>query len=98
MEYHWPGNVRELKNVIERAVMIAEEDFIQMKHLPSHMIDTKERLHEVDEKRVLSINEVERIHIEKVLRIAGGNRQKAASLLGISRASLYRKLRKYRLI
>ncbi len=98
MEYHWPGNVRELKNVIERAVMVADEDFILMRHLPSYMLQEKREESEMEEGRIISLDEAEKIHIEKILRITEGNRQRAASLLGISRTSLYRKMRKHGLI
>ncbi len=88
--YHWPGNIRELKNVLERAVLLAQGEQIQPQHLlgldrtppPTAQASTTQ-----------SIRDAEQAHVRAVLAQADGNVNKAAQLLGISRATLYRKLK-----
>ena len=102
--YNWPGNVRELKNAIERAVIFAEKDgLIRSRHLPHHIIQGTETLGsggENEAKRHLgdrgfrTLKEVEDGYIEEVLRFCGGNRIKAAEILGISPVTIWRKLGK----
>jgi two-component system, NtrC family, response regulator AtoC len=96
-EYAWPGNVRELANVIERAILIsAERPEILSDDLPRSMMRTSPV---PPDQRKLPLNKdamllesMEREHIERVLEFAGGNKSKAAKLLGISRRKLYRKM------
>jgi len=96
MDYHWPGNVRELANVIERAVLIsADRDEIVHDDLPQTVFTPS--FGEAERKHVLTsdtlrLDSMEKEHIEKVLEIAGGNKSKAARLLGISRKKLYQKI------
>ncbi len=89
MEYHWPGNVRELENVIERAVILTDTDFIKPEDLSlSHVrVDTKGPSN--------SLEEIEKAHILKILEETKWNQSKASKLLGIDRKTLYLKLRKY---
>ena len=96
MDYHWPGNVRELANVIERAVLISaareeitHDDLPQTVFTPS--FGEAERKH-VMASDTLRLDSMEKEHIEKVIEIAGGNKSKAARLLGISRKKLYQKI------
>lgn len=92
-KHSWPGNVRELANVIERAVAMTDHDII----LPED-IDFPEALPTVpaepsavvDEE--LSLEEIERAHIQRVVRAQDGNKAAAARILGITRRTLYRKL------
>lgn len=88
--YEWPGNVRELENVIERAVILCESDWIGVNDLAIPKGSSLEggRLH-------LSLEDMERDYILRVLREAGGNQSKASQLLGIDRKTLYLKLKKY---
>jgi DNA-binding NtrC family response regulator len=94
--YHWPGNVRELANVIERAILIsAERSEIMPDDLPQTIVLPSLTAHE--RKRALSednlrLDSMEKEHIERVLEFAGGNKSKAARLLGISRKKLYQKI------
>jgi len=83
--YDWPGNIRELSNVIERAMIIADDKILK-EHL---WIRTKEK--EVPQ----SLSELEKQHVNKVLIYSDGNKQKAASILGIDRSTLYRLIKKY---
>ena len=90
--YSWPGNIRELRNVIERAVLLSEERTITIKDLQfdghsgsrAPYLDTN-----------LTLSELERQHIERVLQEEQGRVEKAALRLGIPRSSLYQKLKKY---
>ena len=94
--YHWPGNVRELANVIERAILISADrseiipdDLPQAIVLPSFAAEERKRSLSQDKLR---LDSMEKEHIEKVLEFAGGNKSKAARLLGISRKKLYQKI------
>jgi transcriptional regulator with PAS, ATPase and Fis domain len=95
LNYNWPGNVRELENCIERAILFVEEDIIYPSHLPEYIIFTSQgRTYDPE----LSLNEIEKKTIEKVLLKSEKNLTKAAKLLGISRPTLYSKLKKYDII
>ena len=102
LAYQWPGNVRELANVLERAVLLSSSrEEITVSDLPPNILN-KSYENESDQKLSsptdsLRIEEVERTHIEKVLKLVGGNKSKAARLLGISRRKLYRKIARLRL-
>lgn len=87
--YSWKGNVRELENVIERAVLLARGESVQLHHLPEEFQNALP-----SGNRALSLEEVERQHIIKVLRIAK-DLDEAASMLGIDPATLWRKRKKY---
>jgi len=92
--YGWPGNVRELENAIERALVLGTTARIGIGDLPPAV-----RLRsagEVPPERPLSLADVEREHILRTLRAAGGNRAAAARLLAVDRKTLYRKLKQYR--
>jgi len=89
--YSWPGNVRELENVIERTVILAKGDLIEMSDLPPNLKDGATEGAEVK----LSLYENERLYILKTLAECNWNKKLAASVLGINRSSLYSKLKKY---
>ena len=91
--YSWPGNIRELRNVLERAVLLAKGGPITPEHLPG--LDTAYVLSDYI-KEDWTLEKLEEAHIKTVLRKFGGDVQKAAKALGISRATLYRKLQKFR--
>lgn len=92
--YAWPGNVRELKNVIERAVILAEGDKLKPETLPQGLVQGQPGpgVSETD-----GLEDAERNHILSVLAHVGGNRSEAARRLGISRSTLKEKLKKYQL-
>ncbi|RMG74051.1 MAG: sigma-54-dependent Fis family transcriptional regulator [Nitrospirae bacterium] len=95
MEYHFPGNVRELENIVERMVTLCEGDRVTREDLPSHLF--KKGAHEELELQPLTkvAQEAEKQYIVRVLRQTGGNRSRAASVLGISRKTLWEKMRQY---
>jgi len=93
-EYNWPGNVRELLNVVERALVSASRSVIEPQDLPTYLTKPKGRLLRFPMFHLQTIlQEVEQQTLERVLRQTRGSRNKAAQLLGLSRASLYRKLK-----
>ncbi len=97
LRYYWPGNVRELRNVIHRAVVLNTGDEILPEHLPEQIRRQEFGRDAPDFPALLSLEEMERHHIMKVLQIADGNKNRTAALLNIHRDTLYRKLRKYEL-
>ena len=99
----WPGNIRELSNVIERMVVLGEGHTLDIDLLPEEMIrsertDQNSRPIEITtEHDVFSLEECERLHIDRILKHTQWNKKRAAELLGIERATLYKKIRKYEL-
>jgi DNA-binding NtrC family response regulator len=92
--YRWPGNVRELRNVIERAVLLANGGVIQARDLPLH--ETRSSNGSANGRAEdVSLAELERRHIESVLSRTNWHQGRAASVLGISSKTLYRKIREY---
>src|SRR5262249_10628314 len=96
--YPWPGNVRELRNAIERAATLASSVEIRADDLPPRIRDTAGTVTTLSDAsaRRLSLRELERAYILEVVRQAGGNRSRAAELLGLDRKTLYRRLEEYR--
>jgi len=92
--YSWPGNVRELKNVIERALILTDKDYIGPEHLPAE-IRVKGSKRYREDMPLLPLEEMERLYIEEVLRATGQNRSHTAKILGIARSTLQEKLKKY---
>lgn len=93
--YTFPGNVRELENIIERAVAVCEGEIIQVRDLPPDLVDLEFYSYKRPEGTLLNLEELERDYIVHILKITGGIRSKAAEILGIDRASLWRKIKKY---
>jgi DNA-binding NtrC family response regulator len=91
--YPWPGNVRELRNVIERAVLLARGPQIHAVDLPLHPPTSGAT--DRSSPPAISLAELERRHIESVLHETSWHQGKAASTLGISSKTLYRKIREY---
>lgn len=91
--YHWPGNVRELRNVIERGIILAENDVITARALPLELVEQGDDA-DVDVP-LLTLREIEKRHVRRVMRHAQENRSRAADILGVSRKTLYRKLKEY---
>jgi len=92
MSYGFPGNVRELENIIERAVILEKTSRIRPESLPQTI--KLFQIETIDPNRIKSIDEINKDYAEKVLEFAEGNKSKAAELLGISRTSLWRILKK----
>lgn len=89
--YPWPGNIRELKGVVKRAALLAKDDWIT-----SEDVDLPDKPKQAD-GYALNDERTERTTILKALEATGNDRKAAAKLLGISRSTLYLKLKKYRL-
>ncbi|HEY2460650.1 MAG TPA: sigma-54 dependent transcriptional regulator [Candidatus Acidoferrum sp.] len=94
LQHPWPGNVRELENVISSACITATGDFIDLADLPEQLQHRGKRAAEGNDWRPLSLDEVRKLHIQKVLELCQGNRLRAAQILGIGRTSLYRYLKR----
>jgi len=91
-QQEWKGNIRELKNVIERAVILADGPELTPEYLP---IDIQQSLS--NSSSSFDLANIERSHIQKVLHYTKGNKSKAAELLGIGLTTLYRKLEDYKI-
>lgn len=94
-EYNWPGNVRELENAVERAVIAGDGGMIteEMLNLTGHL-SRKGFLDETARKQI-SLEELEKRYIKRILDATGGNKSRAAEILGISRKTLLMKRKKY---
>lgn len=90
LDHPWPGNVRELEHAIERAVLLARGESVQASDLG--LRSGKENLPRLDE---MTLDEAERLLIQKALNRSEGNIHRAAKALGLSRAALYRRLQRY---
>jgi DNA-binding NtrC family response regulator len=90
--YDWPGNVRQLRHVVERALVLADGDEFTPADLPPELRDVEARL---TDRAALTLAEMERRHIARVLADVGGHRARAAQLLGISERNLYRKIHEH---
>jgi DNA-binding NtrC family response regulator len=97
--YAWPGNVRELRNAIERAGALSATGEIHADDLPARVQDAARATAVITgaSRRQLPLRELEREYILEVLRSTGGNKTRAAEILGLDRKTLYRKLEEYRL-
>jgi DNA-binding NtrC family response regulator len=96
LAYHWPGNVRELENAVERAVALCETNEIGADDLPSQVRERKSTdILAGALARGLTLADLEREYIERVLVAEGGNKTRAALRLGLDRKTLYRKLEEY---
>ena len=102
-QYHWPGNVRELRNVVERAMILTDQELMTPKQLPFELVqnescdqgNTTPELFET--LKEMSLEHVEKMHLSKVLKKLEWNKSKASRVLGISRATLRTKIRRYSL-
>jgi transcriptional regulator with PAS, ATPase and Fis domain len=102
-QYHWPGNVRELRNVVERAMILSERDLIDQEQLPFELRSNERpgwvtpNPNPVEFTEDMSLDAVEKIHISHVLKKLEWNKSRAAKVLGVSRATLREKIRRYSL-
>src|SRR6266850_2236495 len=102
--YGWPGNVRELRNLLERIVLLEDDEILREDHLPGEMVAQFEAVPRVlrdalaargeGEEGMSTLAEVEQEHILRVLEHSEGNRSRAARVLGISRQSLIERLKR----
>ncbi len=97
MRYRWPGNVRELENVVERAVSLSHGPLLTPEDLPEAIrqgggteAESKSPLSDQTDEAYLTLEEVEKRHVMRVLKETKGNKVKAAKILGIDRRTLYR--------
>lgn len=94
--HHWPGNVRELRNVAEWAAHVVDGDTVLPHHLPPYLIEGKvPATGSCQSASEVSLQELEKREIQRLLTVHSGNVTKAAKALGVARNTLYRKLYKY---
>jgi transcriptional regulator with PAS, ATPase and Fis domain len=104
--HDWPGNVRELRNALERASALSPSDVLEAEQIvpdgghasaanPANTAASSDARHATPDAPQLRLEDLERRHILHVLEETGGNRERAAAVLGISARTLYRKLREY---
>ncbi len=93
MKHEWPGNVRELANAIERAVALTHFEELQVEDLPDKIRTARaQQMSGTEHAELLTLEEVERRHVLRVLAACDGNRTDAAKMLDLDRKTLYRKL------
>ncbi|MCH2147711.1 MAG: sigma-54 dependent transcriptional regulator [Phycisphaerales bacterium] len=96
VSYDWPGNVRELLNVVQRMAVMAENNTIDITHVPDEVKATEsEETHEVGSLAGIGLDRLEKEAIRQTLALTGGNREQTAKMLGIGERTLYRKLKEY---
>jgi DNA-binding NtrC family response regulator len=97
LEYDWPGNVRELENCLERAVALGDQRIIEVHDLPPAIARSEVQAEALDSPEFsgTDLEDIERATIERVFSQVKGDKALAGKMLGISRATLYRKLKRY---
>lgn len=93
LTYDWPGNVRELENVIENIAILTNSAFVALPDLPPNIRAGRKNLQ--TNPAAMTLDDVQRLHIEEVLKQCNGSKTDAAAALGISRRALFRKMEKY---
>ena len=94
MSYAWPGNVRELKSAFEYAFVTCQELVIQPYHFPPTVIPSKPSVKTV-KKRVLNRADMKKKELLEALESTGGNQSRAAEILGISRVTVWNRMKRY---
>lgn len=94
LSYTWAGNVRELKSALEFAFVVAESGLIQPEHLPNHLLPVRKESEGITGREASS----EKTELISALKKAGGNRSETARLLGVTRATVWNRMRKYNII
>ena len=95
--YDWPGNVREIKNVLHRAVVMCSGEVLLPEHLPKRFFSEHHHTPAVSIPVGSTIHQAEKALITQTLNWTNNNRQRTATLLGITRTTLYNKIGKYKL-
>jgi DNA-binding NtrC family response regulator len=96
VNYNWPGNVRELENAIERAVILADDSEINIDSLPEKVrLREPSSQHLIMDRAQVTLEELEKEYLIKVLNDANWQKKKASSILGINASTLYRKIQRY---
>jgi two-component system response regulator HydG len=97
--YDWPGNIRELEHTIERAVLLGKGSRIELEDLPPNIVVDGQSSIILAQAltRQLTLRDLEREYVAKVLDATNGNKTEAAKILGVDRTTLYRKLEEYKL-
>ena len=95
--HHWKGNIRELKNVMERALILEDTEYITVESLPFEMQNQSLATVQGNALSAFSLASVEKLHIQRVLNHTKGNKTEAARLLDIGLTTLYRKIEEYKL-
>ena len=95
MNYEYPGNIRELENIVERAVVLCNEEEILVKHLPQELGQYSLKVYRKPGHRFPTLEENEVEYVSWVLKQVDGNKTRAAEILGIDRVSLWRKLKRW---
>ncbi len=93
-QYSWPGNVRELEHTIERAVILTRNPIILPEDLPRKILEEVKEMTKEGPEELLTLKEMEKRYVLKVLQETKGNKKKASEILGIDRTTLYRILEK----
>ena len=96
MHYSLPGNVRELENIIERSIILEKSPVITPESLPPSL--TMFQIETIEPGKIKTIDEINKEYAERIVELSGGNKSKAAELLGISRTSLWRILREEQIL
>ena len=108
LAFSWPGNVRQLRNVVESMVVVDCDETLDVDDLPAELEPEAGVVKEVAQGTVEEnlgiaslvgrpLNEIEKIFIGETLKLAGGNREQTAEMLGIGERTLYRKIKEYKL-
>ena len=98
LKYTWPGNVRELENVLESASILTKKDYIDIPDLPKYLrdyYDSLDKIPFIEREELSTLDDLEKDYIIHILKLTENNLRKAAKILGISRTTLYSKLKKY---
>jgi transcriptional regulator with PAS, ATPase and Fis domain len=97
-KYPWPGNVRELENVLESSSILTKKNYIDIPDLPKYLqeyYDSLDRIPFIERKELSSLEDLEKDYITHILKLTKNNLRKTAKILGISRTTLYSKVKKY---
>ena len=99
LSYGWPGNVRQLRNILESCVIMCIGDIIELSDLPPTLGPrSKADKERPADWQACSLQELERVHIQRVLDSTKWNKSKAAETLGIERSTLYARIRNFKLV
>jgi len=96
MDYAWEGNIRELENAVERALIMEDGDTLLPQCFP-WLIEKQQTKYTADSNKIYGLEELEKKHLQRVLKETGYRKGQAANLLGIDRKTLYKKIKKYAL-